>query len=204
MKSDSRFEPHYRELLDVLLKSDSDDIVDFGCGHGIHVGKMAAAGKRAVGVDHCPPEAGVQHARDLGYEIIQGSWGDLEPEKYGAGWSHHVLEHQRDVIGTLHEWGRAIRTGGKMFLAVPRWRPDVLPGHVFTGFSAAQLAYLMALAGWDCSAGAFTETQLNAMGVAVKPEEFTIKDHLKQGIVEGSGWADVLPYLPKDKACAPA
>jgi len=194
--SDERFEPHYRELLEVLLDSGDDDIVDFGCGHGRHVSKMIAGGKLAVGVDHCPPEAGVTHAAESGYGIIEGSWDDLGPGSYGAGWSHHVLEHSRDAIGTLHAWGHAIRTGGRLYVAVPRFRADVLAGHVHTGFSAHQLAYLLALAGWDCRDGAFAENSLNAMAVVVKPAEFTIKDHLKQGTGEGSGWSEAQLYLP--------
>ncbi len=108
-------------------------VLDFGCGNGGMldmtaqvVGAVGAAkgathatagGKGSVeGLEVNP--AAADRARSLGY-TIHGAMGDLPSQAYDLIISNHVLEHVRDVVGTLEIMKKALKVGGLFVTKLP-------------------------------------------------------------------------------------
>jgi len=190
---DAPYRDGYSRVIQWLLRKRTfTSIIDFGCGAGIHVGMFAKAGKRAVGTDLCSYPCANEQAQNDGYTLIQGSWTDLPGESFDAGWSHHCLEHARDAIGWLHEWGRVIKPGGFLCVGVPPYRERVLAGHITNGWNGAQLVYLLVLAGWDCSTVNLWQYGNTLFAIAARPAAMCITDH-EHAIVDWSGLEHLLP-----------
>ncbi len=169
--------PYIEECLHYRFQS----IVDFGCGFGLQACEFAKAGKDVTGCDiSFVPEA-EQLARDTGYKLVDGSWRNLPKKAFDAGFSHHCLEHARDPIGWLHQWGLSLRPGGLIFVVVPSYSPYLSAGHIAMGLDSAKLAYLMALAGFDCSRGWFDRRDHEVFGVAERPDEMVLADTTESG-----------------------
>lgn len=161
-------------LIEEALKYSWESLVDFGCGYGLHCAEFAKSGRRIVGVDlGFLPEA-LEEAKQGGYELLSSSWEELPDASFDVGYSHHCLEHARDPIGWLHEWGRIIKPDGKLFVAVPAHGGRVAPGHIAVGWNVGQLIYMLALAGWDCSAGRFCRCQDDIWGIANRPKKMVL------------------------------
>lgn len=153
-----------------------NSVIDFGCGYGNHVELFNQKGKDAYGIDiDFVPEA-LHNAKEKGYTLIKNSWSDVKNKKFDAGWSHHSLEHARDPISWLNEWGNLIKPNGKLFIVVPSYKTRVLAGHINTGWNPSQLAYILAVAGWDCRDGRFEEKNKNVYGIVTRPETMKIHD----------------------------
>lgn len=171
LKRDLDFETHYRPLFKMAISWCGSDrtILDVGCGAGQHVAAFHACRVRATGIDRHIPDEGLANAKAVGYQLVTGRWEDIESDAFDAVWSHHVLEHARDPLSYLEEWARIVRPGGKLFLAVPKYREDALPGHVNTGWSISQAVYMAALGQWDCSDYRAVSHGMNILLAASKP-----------------------------------
>jgi SAM-dependent methyltransferase len=125
-------------------------LLDFGCGAGGYVARMAAAGWKAEGLD-MGAEA-VRTARAAGLTVHEGTLpgAALPPESYDAVTLWHSLEHVPSPKATLAAVARLLRPGGLVLVVVPRfdslesrwfgpcwWGLDV-PRHL-THFTAATL-----------------------------------------------------------------
>lgn len=166
-----------RKFLDVVLGYNFNSIIDFGCGYGCHVAEFAKAGRKAAGVDINFLDSAFDEARKIGYTLISGSWDELENESFDVGFSHHCLEHARDPIGWLHDWGKVVKPRGKLFLVVPAYRDDVvLAGHISIGFNPKQLAYMLAVAGWDCRNARIEQANGSIYAIVDRPENMLIYD----------------------------
>jgi SAM-dependent methyltransferase len=95
-------------------------LLDFGCGSGGYVAKMAAAGWKARGLD-ASPEA-VRAGRDAGLPLDVGTLPGtaLPDESLDALTMWHSLEHVASPKATLAAACRALRPGGILLAAVPR------------------------------------------------------------------------------------
>lgn len=103
-------------------------VLDFGCGNGGMLEMTAAAvgasknsvrepGKGSVeGLEVNP--AAAERARSLGY-TIHGAMADLPPSAYDLIISNHVLEHVRDVVGTLEIMKKSLKVGGLFVTKLP-------------------------------------------------------------------------------------
>jgi len=178
-----------RPLIELALSYDWTSIVDFGCGFGLHCEEFTRAGRRATGVDIAfQPEATAQAAKE-GYALIASDWSHLPNRIWDAGYSFHSLEHTRDPIGTLHTWGAKLKPGAMFFVGVPIHKPDVACGHIAVGWSVGQLAYCMAVAGFDCRQGHFLRWGGTVYGAARRLNVMAIAD------VHG-GWNEAADRLP--------
>jgi len=167
-----------------------ESLVDFGCGFGLHCGELAKGGRKITGVDLGFLSDALDAAKAGGYELVGGSWDNLPSESFDVGYSFHCLEHSRDPIGWLHAWGRAIKPGGKLFVAVPGHSTRVAIGHIAMGWSPGQLMYLTALAGWDCRDGRFWSSRGDVYGVADRPAKMVLGD------VTDGRWGDNPARMP--------
>jgi len=190
-----KFRPGWQPFFDRLLELPFHSVVDFGCGYGFQVRDFAKAGKSAEGVDRIIHPFARAEAEQNGYILWEKSWDELAPASYGAGWSHHCLEHCRDPVGTLHTWGQIIQPGGLLCVMVPIHRTDALAGHIATGWNISQLMYLLAVAGWDCRDGEFLVADETIGGIVRRPEQMIMADPWQ-------GLGPILPLLPF--TCDPA
>lgn len=92
------------------------NVVELGCGPVKTV-------ERALGIDRVPHGTIIPHLNgQLSVaDIVADVAGELplENESQDVLIARHILEHIPNEIKTLREWGRVLRKGGKMIIAVP-------------------------------------------------------------------------------------
>ncbi|MBA4067575.1 MAG: hypothetical protein C0501_28480 [Isosphaera sp.] len=139
-------------------------LLDFGCGGGRFLRRMAGLGWAVTGLDSSP-EA-VRAVRDgVGCEAVLGTLPhpDLEPGSFDAVTLWQSLEHVHRPLATLREAHRLLVPGGSLVVAVPNfgglaarwfgphWFGLDLPRHL-THFTPATLAAMLAAAGFRVTA----------------------------------------------------
>ena len=96
-------------------------LLDFGCGAGRNVARLAAAGWQAEGMD-LSAEA-VRTGREAGLTIHHGTLPGLElPEaSYDAVTMWNVVEHVPSPMATLKAVARILKPGGTVLVVVPQF-----------------------------------------------------------------------------------
>lgn len=95
-------------------------LLDFGCGGGSFLARMAEQGWKVVGLD-----ASVGAVREvqeaLGLQALVGTLPhpDLERESFDVITMWHSLEHVHDPMLILREANRLLVPGGRLLIAVP-------------------------------------------------------------------------------------
>ena len=135
-------------------------LLDFGCGAGGYVAKMAAAGWKAEGID-LSPEA-VRRGREAGLTLYEGTLpgAPLQAECFDVVTMWQALEHVPSPKATLEAVRRLLRSAGRLLVVCPRldslaarwfgaaWFALELPRHL-THFTAATLRRHLAAAGFE-------------------------------------------------------
>ena len=179
-----------KPLIREALKYKWETLIDFGCGYGLHCAEFAKSGRKITGIDlGFVPEA-LEDAKAGGYTLISGSWEKLGDKTFDVGYSACCLEHLPAPIAALHEWGRIVKPGGKLFIAVPAYSERLSVGHIVTGWHVGQLMYCLALAGWDCRNGRFTRHEYEIWGIADRPQTMVLGDQIR------GDWGDNRDRLP--------
>lgn len=95
----------------------TDVLLDFGCGNGgiLRLAEQAVA--RAEGVEVNPASAGI--ARKQGLTVHSSVEALPTVPTYDVIMSNHVLEHVRDVCGTLERLRQCLKPGGRVILKLP-------------------------------------------------------------------------------------
>lgn len=122
-------------------------VVEIGCG-----GTKTVPG--AVGVDVIPqgePIPSLGHQTTSVADIVADVSGKLpfKDGEFDSLVARHILEHCQDTVETLKEWGRVVRSGGRMIIVVPNqdegstipMNPEHL--HAFTPSSLASIAEVL-------------------------------------------------------------
>jgi SAM-dependent methyltransferase len=135
-------------------------LLDFGCGSGRYVARMAAAGWRAEGIDAV--ERAVAEGRERGLALSVGTLPGtvLEPESFDVVTMWHVLEHVPSPLSTLRAVRELLKPGGALHLVCPlsdsltaRWTGPAwygldVPRHL-THFTRGTLRRHLVKAGFD-------------------------------------------------------
>jgi SAM-dependent methyltransferase len=139
-------------------------LLDFGCGGGSYLKRMADQGWSVTGLD-----ASVGAVRrvqeELGLAALVGTLPhpDLDPGSFEVVTMWHSLEHVHDPVGILREAFKLLVPGGKLVVACPNvegwpfkwfgksWFGLDLPRHL-THFTPATLAETLAVAGFQVEA----------------------------------------------------
>jgi SAM-dependent methyltransferase len=125
--------------LDLVVKSDVQNVLDIGSGTGEHAQIMRQAGKRVTTVSLAE---GADHKCD--YNSINFGQG-----KFDCIWASHVLEHQPNPRLFLQKCFYELADNGVMAVTVPPLKHNIVGGHV-TLWNAGLLLYNLILAGFDC------------------------------------------------------
>ncbi len=135
-------------------------LLDFGCGSGSYLRRMAELGWRVTGLDVAPDV--VRAVREeLGYEALVGTLPhpDITPASFDVVTLWQALEHVHRPLATLREVLRVLVPGGTAVVAVPnfdslparwfgpRWFGLDLPRHL-THFTPATLTEMLRTAGF--------------------------------------------------------
>lgn len=109
------------------LVNSEDEVLEFGCGHGLIVGAVAGFCKRAIGVD--VSKAIVRVAEELNRNVknvtyVQVSGLDLKPiadSSLTFVYSIECIQHIEKVhaVTFFHEFYRILKPGGKAFIQFP-------------------------------------------------------------------------------------
>lgn len=94
-----------------------DQVIEFGCGNKKTVPNV-------VGVDRVPKNEQVPGTSQnfvSKADIVADVEGPIpvESERFDTGIARHILEHVIDPVAAIREWGRTIKHGGRLIIAVP-------------------------------------------------------------------------------------
>src|SRR5262245_10663532 len=95
-------------------------LLDFGCGGGAFLERMARQGWQVVGLDSSP--LAVERVRaELGLTAFVGTLphAELEPAGFDVVTMWHTLEHVHRPVEVLAEARRLLAPRGRLFVAVP-------------------------------------------------------------------------------------
>ena len=144
-----------RLAADLASVSDTEQVVDVGCGPGTAVREAARRGPRVTGVDPAPVM--LRLARTLTRDRpaitwVEGAAEDL-PLPDGSAtvvWSLATVHHWRDVTAGLAEVKRVLAPGGRLLAIERRVRPGAtgLASHGWTDHQAESFAAQCRAAGF--------------------------------------------------------
>jgi SAM-dependent methyltransferase len=152
----------------VMSKYPFESILDVGAGMGTDAYYFAQRGKRVTALlleDTASKE---------GYQPVIGDMHDipLPDESVDAVLSKHVLEHSLLPMVAIEEIRRVLTPGGILILVTPpKGILHALEGHYFPGWSARQLAYLIAVCGFEVLEAVEVEPAWSTCVVGRKCEE---------------------------------
>lgn len=94
-------------------------VLDNGCGIGLYVVRMEAAGGTVVGLEYDHEQAVEARARSA--RILRGAGEQLPfpDDAFDMVLSHEVIEHVRDDREAIREAVRVLRPGGRLILFCP-------------------------------------------------------------------------------------
>lgn len=144
-----------RLAVDLTRVSNSDHVVDIGCGPGNAVKAAARTGAQVTGVDPSPLMLRLARTVTRNQPIVTWAQGTAEHLPLADGsatvaWSVKTVHHWKDVMAGLAEVQRILADGGR-FLAVERQvRPDStgLASHGWTDQQVESFATLCREAGF--------------------------------------------------------
>jgi ubiquinone/menaquinone biosynthesis C-methylase UbiE len=140
--------------IDLTAVSDTDNLVDIGCGPGSSARMAADRGAQVIGVDPAPVMLWLARTLSRKHPAVTWSQGTAEELPVADGWatvawSVATVHHWRDVTAGLKELRRVIAVGGK-FLAIERQVRSGATGLASHGWTDDQVK---SFADQCCSAG---------------------------------------------------
>jgi ubiquinone/menaquinone biosynthesis C-methylase UbiE len=145
-----------RFAVDLASVSETDRVVDVGCGPGNSVRMAASCGAQVIGVDPAPVMLRLARTFARGHPPVSWLQGTVEELPVPDGWANVVwsvatVHHWRNVAAGLTEVRRVLVPGGR-FLAIERQvRADAtgLASHGWTEDQAQSFAAQCHSAGFD-------------------------------------------------------
>jgi ubiquinone/menaquinone biosynthesis C-methylase UbiE len=145
-----------RLAADLASVSDTERVIDVGCGPGTAVREAARRGARVTGVDPAPVMLRLARALTRDRPAITWAEGAAEdlPQPDGSAtvvWSLATVHHWRDVTAGLAEVKRALAPRGRLLAIERRVRPGAtgLASHGWTEQQAESFAAQCRAAGFE-------------------------------------------------------
>jgi ubiquinone/menaquinone biosynthesis C-methylase UbiE len=146
---------HARLAAGLASVSDTDRVVDIGCGPGNAVRAAARRGARAVGVDPSPLMLRLARFVTRDHPNVSWSQGTAEALPVSNGWATVVwslktVHHWKDVTAGLAEVRRALAPAGRLLVMERRVQPSAkgLASHGWTERQAESFAAQCRAAGF--------------------------------------------------------
>src|SRR5690606_15845457 len=143
--------------------------LDWGCGDMPHREAFESMGKKWVGFDIAAGWHGFDIAGDLVLMPNSPHHRLVRSEPFDVIWCSHVIEHCWNPVDKLRDFLTGIRVGGILAVTVPPVVPRVVSGHIHGGYTAGQLLYQLAVAGWDCSKAAVLTQGIDISVIVRRP-----------------------------------
>ena len=136
-----------------LTHSDSNNLLDYGCGTGEFLKSCKSAGFQVQGIE--PSEKGRNQSMLATSQSIYGTISELPADNFQVITLWHVLEHITDLNQTLSQLNKKLTHTGTIFIAVPNhnswdathyqnhWGAYDVPRHLWH-FSQADMQSLLA------------------------------------------------------------
>lgn len=107
--------------LSLLELTDSDSVLDIGCGPGADLEKMNQQARSAVGVDLSETMIKAAQGRVPTAKVLIGRATDLpfSDGSFDAVWARALLIHVPDVETAVSEVARVLKPGGRVVLSEP-------------------------------------------------------------------------------------
>ena len=179
-------------------------LLDFGCGGGTFLKRMAEQGWKVTGLD-AAVGAVQQIQEELGLEALVGSLPhpELKPCSFDVVTMWHSLEHVHEPLSILREAYQLLAPGGKIIVAAPNieslpfywfgpsWFGLDLPRHL-THFTPKSLRSMLQTAGFEVER------------VRMLRHSDWLRSSAKQAVAAGRGgaWARLLKWKPAAKFVA--
>jgi SAM-dependent methyltransferase len=105
-----------RAILDALGLTSSDHVLDVGCGGGLLLRDICAAGARASGIDHSTDMVALARERAPGAEVVHADAGKLPfgDDTFTAVAMSVVFFFLEEPLVALRECRRVMRPGGRL------------------------------------------------------------------------------------------
>ncbi len=150
----------YRRLAVIQRHLPSGRLIEVGPGSGEVMRLLMSSGFQVDAVEHSPVLAqGIERTASANVVVGEFEALDMEPARYDAFLSFHVIEHVPDMMAHLRRAADVVRPGGFAFLATPNgesWEHRLL-GANSPNYSTAHCRILTAdslgrsldAAGWE-------------------------------------------------------
>ncbi len=164
--------PGQDDLIEEVIASfpNKGSIIDIGTGSGLAARSFYEAGWNvtASGFDmsaYYEGDGGLPGSIHVFPDLDICNMEAIEDASMDAVWCAHVLEHVSDTGRALSEIRRILKPDGWLFVAVPPFKPNVVGGHVNTGWNIGTLMYVLADAGFSLADGRFVRHGYNVFGM---------------------------------------
>ncbi len=158
-------QPGFEEIIKCTPVKPQQHILDIGIGTGLATEYFVARGLQvtATGTHTHLYDRAEQLCNENQVQLLECFVEDLAftNDCFDAVWMSHVLEHSINTGVALKEVWRVLKRDGWLFIIVPRYKPQIVGGHLITGWNVGQLMYVLLLNGFNVKEGHFAEIQHN-------------------------------------------
>lgn len=156
-------------ILDHLPYDKFKTILDIGCGdcHATNIFHNNKKQVTALGLNIEDYGVKISSLQEKGIEVIEDNFFEYEfgDNKYDAVWAAHIMEHTLNPGLFIEKIKSILSSDGYAIITVPPYKTAMVGGHVTTGWTLGQMAYVLLLLGFDIKNGQFIQHGYNLTAI---------------------------------------